>query len=71
MLSDAFVSSGSKIPHSPLLAASATHSKLVRHVWSDHSLPVKDIYCGHGGLKARVATVSFDQTCKVSDLSTA
>ena len=37
-----------------------------RFSWSNHSLPVTDICVGHGGILARVATVSLDQTCKVS-----
>ena len=37
-----------------------------RFSWSNHSLPVTDICVGHGDIRARVATVSLDQTCKVS-----
>ncbi|KAF7237099.1 WD repeat-containing protein 18 [Varanus komodoensis] len=35
-----------------------------RHVWSQHSLPITDLYCGVGGAQARVATASLDQTAK-------
>lgn len=35
------------------------------HVWSSHSLPVTDIHCGFGGIRARVFSSSLDQTCKV------
>ena len=36
-----------------------------RYTWSDHALPVTDIHCGHGGMRAHVITSSLDQTCKV------
>lgn len=39
------------------------------YIFSDHSLPVSDIYIGKGGIRARLATVSVDRTCKVYDLS--
>ena len=35
------------------------------HTWSDHALPVTDIHCGCGGMRAHVVTSSLDQTCKV------
>lgn len=66
VLSDAFVSSGQQVPYSTGLAMSTgEHPSVTRYVWSDHTLPVMDVYCGTGGLRARVATVSLDQTCKV------
>ena len=66
VLSDAFVSSGQQVPYSAGLATSTgDHPSVTRYVWSDHTLPVMDVYCGTGGLRARVATVSLDQTCKV------
>ncbi|XP_015761524.1 PREDICTED: WD repeat-containing protein 18-like [Acropora digitifera] len=34
------------------------------HTWSDHALPVTDIHCGCGGMRAHVVTSSLDQTCK-------
>lgn len=37
--------------------------------FSDHSLPVSDIYIGKGGMRAYLATVSLDRTCKLYDLS--
>lgn len=40
-----------------------------RYTWSDHALPVTDIHCGHGGMRAHVITSSLDQTCKLYDLS--
>lgn len=39
-----------------------------RFIFSDHSLPVTDIHVGHGGMRARLASVSVDQTCKIYDL---
>jgi pre-rRNA-processing protein IPI3 len=39
--------------------------------WSDHTLPVSDIYVGHGTLSsARVCTASLDHTVKLWDLAT-
>ncbi|CAO3645977.1 unnamed protein product [Mucor hiemalis] len=39
--------------------------------WSDHTLPVSDIYIGHGSLSgARVCTASLDHTVKLWDLAT-
>lgn len=40
-----------------------------RHVFSDHSLPVRDLYVGHGGMRAHIVSVSMDRTCKVYDLA--
>ncbi|GFG34181.1 hypothetical protein Cfor_08160 [Coptotermes formosanus] len=40
-----------------------------RHVFSDHSLPVQDLYVGHGGMRAHIISVSMDRTCKVYDLA--
>uniref|UniRef100_A0A8D2L344 WD repeat-containing protein 18 n=2 Tax=Varanus komodoensis TaxID=61221 RepID=A0A8D2L344_VARKO len=40
-----------------------------RHVWSQHSLPITDLYCGVGGAQARVATASLDQTAKLWEIS--
>jgi len=38
--------------------------------WSQHSLPVTHVYCGVGGVCARVVSTSLDRTCKLWDLST-
>lgn len=66
VLSGAYAESGHVIPHaSPEAILTGSHSLLVRHTWSDHSLPVTDVYCGSGGCRCRVATASLDQTCKV------
>ena len=67
VLSDAYVSSGQHIPYSAGFATHTAnhHQSVTQHVWSDHTLPVTDVYCGVGGVRARVATVSLDQTCKV------
>jgi pre-rRNA-processing protein IPI3 len=40
-----------------------------RHVFSDHSLPVRDLYVGPGGMRARLISVSLDKTCKLYDLA--
>ncbi|KAK6625813.1 hypothetical protein RUM43_006112 [Polyplax serrata] len=37
--------------------------------FSDHSLPVNDAFVGCGSLKARLFTISSDQTCKIYCLS--
>ena len=37
-----------------------------RYVWSNHSLPVTDIYVGSGAVRSRVLTASMDQTCRVN-----
>uniref|UniRef100_A0A8C4QXP5 WD repeat domain 18 n=1 Tax=Eptatretus burgeri TaxID=7764 RepID=A0A8C4QXP5_EPTBU len=39
-----------------------------KHVWNQHTLPVTDVCCGVGGVKARVATASLDQTAKLWEL---
>ena len=39
------------------------------HTFSDHSLPVTDIWVGAGGLAAMLVTVSLDRTCKIYDLA--
>ena len=36
-----------------------------RHLWSQHALPVTDIAVGKGGIRARVATSSLDNTVRV------
>ncbi|PNF43726.1 WD repeat-containing protein 18 [Cryptotermes secundus] len=40
-----------------------------RHVFADHSLPVRDLYVGPGGMRARLISVSMDRTCKLYDLA--
>lgn len=37
---------------------------------TNHSLPVSDLYCGHGGAKSRLFTSGLDNTCNVYELST-
>ncbi|XP_062539800.1 WD repeat-containing protein 18-like [Armigeres subalbatus] len=37
--------------------------------FSDHALPVTDLYVGKGGMKALFCSVSSDRTCKIYDLS--
>ncbi|XP_068726659.1 WD repeat-containing protein 18-like [Montipora capricornis] len=39
------------------------------YTWSEHALPVTDVYCGCGGMRSHVVTSSLDQTCKLHDLS--
>lgn len=65
LLSEAYISSGLQLPIDLQGLLSKASSTITRHVWSDHSLPVNDIFCSVGGLRSRVATVSLDQTCKV------
>lgn len=38
------------------------------YTFSDHSLPVTDVYAGPGGMKARLFTTSLDQTVKIYGL---
>lgn len=66
LLAEANMSSGFKLPYTSAYGTQLSPS-VVRHIWSDHSLPVTDIWCGFGGLQCRVATVSMDQTCKVNN----
>ena len=67
LLSDAFDSSGCRLPYTDHAPTSLTSdTSLTRHVWSHHSQAVTSLHCGKGGaLKARVVTASLDQTCKV------
>lgn len=37
--------------------------------FSDHSLPVTDLWIGKGGMRAMMCSVSLDRTCKIYDLS--
>ncbi|XP_064386089.1 WD repeat-containing protein 18-like [Halichondria panicea] len=71
LLSDAFDSSGCRLPYTDHAPTSLTSdTSLTRHVWSHHSQAVTSLHCGKGGaLKARVVTASLDQTCKVYELS--
>ncbi|CAH0380683.1 unnamed protein product [Bemisia tabaci] len=40
-----------------------------KYNWSDHSLPVSDIFITYGGSRARLISVSADRFCKVYDLA--
>lgn len=37
--------------------------------FSDHALPVSDIWIGRGGMRALMSSVSLDRTCKIYDLA--
>ena len=66
MLSDAFDSSGTTLPHCEGVSmATRPRPPVLHQTWSDHALPVSAVHCGAGGLRARVATASLDQTCRV------
>lgn len=39
------------------------------HTFSDHSLPITDMWIGTGGLAALLVTVSLDRTCKIYDIA--
>lgn len=39
------------------------------YTFSDHALPVTDLWVGVGGMRAILVTVSTDRTCKIYDLS--
>lgn len=43
-------------------------SQVPIHTFSDHGLPVTDVYIGLGGLRARMFTVALDRSCKLYDL---
>lgn len=49
--------------------SSAGHHDPV-YIFSDHSLPVTDLYISKTGMHGRLCTVSSDRTCKIYDLST-
>ena len=38
------------------------------HCFSDHALPVNDLWIGTGGLRALLVTVSVDRTCKIYEI---
>ena len=38
------------------------------YTFTDHSMPVTDIYCGLGGFKSRLFTSSLDNTCNIYEL---
>lgn len=38
------------------------------HSFSDHALPVSDLWIGTGGMRALLVTASMDRTCKIYDL---
>lgn len=38
------------------------------HSFSDHALPVTDLWIGTGGMRALLVTVSMDRTCKIYDI---
>lgn len=37
--------------------------------FSDHTLPITDIFIGKGGMRAFIASVSLDRTCRIYDLA--
>lgn len=38
------------------------------HSFSDHALPVTDLWIGSGGMRALLVSVSMDRTCKIYDI---
>ncbi|XP_058442821.1 WD repeat-containing protein 18 [Malaya genurostris] len=44
------------------------HTINALYSYSDHALPITDLYIGKGGMKALFCTVSIDRTCKIYDL---
>jgi pre-rRNA-processing protein IPI3 len=70
LLSQAFDTSGLTLPHCEGVPIPAGPRPPVLHqAWSDHTLPVTAVHCGAGGLQARTATASLDQTCKLYDMA--
>ncbi|PKY38151.1 WD40 repeat-like protein [Rhizophagus irregularis] len=54
-----------------LLDDSVDESPSPYYTWSEHSLPITDIWCGIGSFNTtRVLTSSLDHTCKLWDLAT-
>ncbi|CAI2188389.1 2786_t:CDS:2, partial [Funneliformis geosporum] len=54
-----------------ILDDSVDESPSPYYTWSEHSLPITDIWCGIGSFNtARIVTSSLDHTCKLWDLST-
>lgn len=47
----------------------AEEKHLFEHNFSEHTLRVTDIVCGHGGCNAVIVSASEDQTCKIWSLS--
>lgn len=45
-----------------------TESAEQLHSFSDHALPVTDLWIGTGGMRAILASVSMDRTCKIYDI---
>ncbi|XP_071953519.1 WD repeat-containing protein 18-like [Antedon mediterranea] len=54
-----------------LLQKSNTYQQCIEplHIWSQHSLPITDVYCGTGFPHSRVVSTSLDQTCKLWDMA--
>lgn len=48
---------------------SNSHEATPLYSFSDHALPITDIYIGKGGIRAYLISVSLDRTCKLYDLS--
>ncbi|CAI8012864.1 WD repeat-containing protein 18 [Geodia barretti] len=70
LVSQAFDSSGVSLPHSENVSmGTRPHPPVLHHTWSDHALPVTSLHCGAGGLRARLASASLDQTCKLYDMA--
>ena len=46
------------------------HGTAPLYSFSHHSMPVKALYCGYGGSKARLFTAGLDNACNVYDLCT-
>lgn len=40
-----------------------------QYTFSDHALPVTDVYVGTGGIRSNLCTVSLDRSCKIYNLS--
>ena len=48
-----------------LSSSNANEGAEPRYSWTNHTLPITDVYIGHGGCRARVATASRDKSVKV------
>lgn len=41
------------------------------YTFSDHTLPITDVFVGKGGMRAMLTSVSLDRTCRMYDLASA
>lgn len=52
-----------------VIAVGSTTDKQPLYSFSDHALPVSDVYIGKSGMRAYLVTSSLDRTCRIYDLA--